>query len=263
VKGGTVYVLEVNPRASRTVPFVSKAIGVPLVKLATKTMVGESLEKMGFTQEVNIPFTAVKESVFPFGRFLGVDIILGPEMRSTGEVMGIDHSFGLAFAKSQIAAYQKVPLEGAVFLSVKDRDKPAALIIARRLARLGFKLVSTQGTASFLQKNGLDVAQVMKIHEGRPNVLDIVRDAKMDLIINTPAGKATKADETKIRSLAVTRGIPCVTTIPGAQALVTGIESLRKGYEVRSLQEWHEEIQKAEGRGRKTENHGRIATTRG
>jgi len=242
VKEGTVYVLEVNPRASRTVPFVSKAIGVPLVRLAAKAMVGESLAEMGFTQEVKIPFMAVKESVFPFGRFLGVDIILGPEMRSTGEVMGIDRSFGLAFAKSQIAAYQKVPLEGTVFLSVKDRDKPAALVIARRLIALGFKIVSTPGTAAFLEKNGIEVGRVMKIHEGRPDVLDMVRDSKVDLILNTPAGKATKADETKIRSLAVTRGIPCVTTIPGAQALITGIESLRKGYEVRSLQEWHEEL---------------------
>jgi len=127
-------------------------------------------------------------------------------------------------------------------LSVKDRDKPAALVIARRLIALGFKIVSTPGTAAFLEKNGIEVGRVMKIHEGRPDVLDMVRDSKVDLILNTPAGKATKADETKIRSLAVTRGIPCVTTIPGAQALITGIESLRKGYEVRSLQEWHEEL---------------------
>ncbi|MBI3323346.1 MAG: carbamoyl-phosphate synthase large subunit [Candidatus Omnitrophica bacterium] len=243
VKDKRVYVLEVNPRASRTVPFVSKATGVPLVKLAAQVMAGSTLRGLGFTEEVEIPFTAVKESVFPFSRFLGVDIILGPEMRSTGEVMGIDGSFGLAFAKSQIAAYQKVPLSGTVFLSVKDRDKGAAVGIARRLAELGFKIVSTRGTAVFLRKSGLEVGQVMKIHEGRPDVLDILRDAKVDLIINTPAGKATKVDETKIRSLAVARGIPCVTTIPGAQALVTGIASLRgQGYSVCSLQEWHEKI---------------------
>ncbi len=243
VKEKTVYILEVNPRASRTIPFVSKAIGVPLVKLAAQVMAGMTLDQMGFTREVKVPFTAVKESVFPFGRFFGVDIILGPEMRSTGEVMGIDRSFGLAFAKSQIAAYQKVPLGGTVFLSVKDRDKKSAVVIARRLSQLGFQLVSTSGTADFLEKNGLSVSRVLKIHEGRPNVLDIVRDSKVDLILNTPAGKATKEDETKIRSLAVARGIPCVTTIPGVLALITGIESLQKDYEVRSLQEWHQEIQ--------------------
>ncbi len=243
VKNRQVYVLEVNPRASRTVPFVSKAIGVPLVKLAAKAMVGVSLPEMGFTREVQPPFTAVKESVFPFARFFGVDIILGPEMRSTGEVMGIDQNFGLAFAKSQMAAYQRVPLEGTVFLSVKDRDKPAALAIARRLVKLGFRLVSTHGTAATLRANGVEVEEVMKIHEGRPDVLDFLRDARVDLIINTPAGKATKADETKIRSLAVARGIPCVTTIPGAQALVTGIDALKhQGFDVCSIQEWHEKL---------------------
>ncbi len=239
VKDGVVYVLEVNPRASRTVPFVSKAIGVPLVRLAAKVMAGQTLKELGFTEEIQIPFTAVKESVFPFSRFFGVDIILGPEMRSTGEVMGIDESFGLAFAKSQIAAYQKVPSEGTVFISVKDHDKPAAIPIARRLVTLGFKIVSTRGTCAVLRREGVSVDEINKIHEGRPDVLDLVRDSKINLIINTPAGKETKEDETKIRSLAVVRGIPCVTTIPGAQALVTGIEALRKGYEVRSIQEWH------------------------
>jgi len=244
VKGSEVYVLEVNPRASRTVPFVSKAIGVPLVSIAAQVMAGSSLKELGFTKEVTVPFTCVKESVFPFSRFFGVDIILGPEMKSTGEVMGIDASFGLAFAKAQIAAYQKVPLEGTVFLSVKDRDKPAALGIARRLRKLGFKLVSTRGTAGFLRNEGLEVGEVMKIHEGRPDVLDFLRNSKVDLIINTPAGKATKEDETRIRSLAVTRGIPCVTTIPGANALVTGIAALReRGYEVCTLQEWQQKLQ--------------------
>ncbi len=241
VKDGQLYVLEVNPRASRTVPFVSKAINVPLVKLAAKVMVGVTLQQQGFMKEVPVPFTCVKESVFPFSRFFGVDIILGPEMRSTGEVMGIDSSFGLAFAKAQIAAYQKVPLEGTVFISVKDRDKRAALGIAKQLAQLGFRLVSTRGTAQTLRAAGLEVGEVMKIQEGRPDVLDFLRNSKVDLIINTPAGKATKEDETRIRSLAVTRGIPCVTTIPGAAALVTGIAALReRGYEVLSLQEWHE-----------------------
>ena len=243
VKENQIYILEVNPRASRTVPFVSKAIEAPLAKLAAKVMVGASLKELGFTQEVQLPFTAVKESVFPFSRFFGVDIILGPEMKSTGEVMGIDTSFGLAYAKSQIAAYQRLPLGGTVFLSVKDQDKPLVQEIARRLVGMGFKIVSTLGTAEVLRSQGIPVGEVMKIHEGRPHVLDFLRDAKVDLIINTPAGKATKEDETKIRSMAVARGIPCVTTIQGAQAIVTGIESLLKeGLRVCSLQEWHEKI---------------------
>jgi carbamoyl-phosphate synthase large subunit len=248
VKGKEVYVLEVNPRASRTIPFVSKAIGVSLAKLGARVMTGSSLEGLGFTREVNVPFTAVKESVFPFGRFFGVDIILGPEMRSTGEVMGIDTIFGLAFAKSQIAAYQRLPLGGTVFISVKDRDKPFVPEMARGLVECGFKLVSTRGTAEVLRTHGIPVDEVMKIHEGRPHVLDLVRDLKVDLIINTPAGKATKEDETKIRSLAVARGIPCVTTIPGAQALVTGIRCLlTQGSQVCSLQEWHTILRQAEG----------------
>ncbi|MBI1953760.1 MAG: carbamoyl-phosphate synthase large subunit [Candidatus Omnitrophica bacterium] len=243
VKGKELYILEVNPRASRTVPFVSKAIGVALAKLAARAMAGETLEALGFTEEIRPPFMAVKESVFPFARFLGVDIILGPEMRSTGEVMGIDLQFGPAYAKSQIAAYQRLPLGGRVFVSVKDADKPWVAEIARRLAAMGFSIVSTSGTAEVLKASGLAVEEVKKIHEGRPNVLDLVLDLKVDLIINTPAGKATKADETKIRSLAVARGIPCVTTIPGALALTTGIASLLKeGIRICSLQEWHETI---------------------
>ena len=261
VKDGQVYVLEVNPRASRTVPFVSKAIAVPLVKLATLVMTGSRLRELGFTQEVRLPFTAVKESVFPFARFFGVDIILGPEMRSTGEVMGIDTTFGMAFAKAQMATYQKVPLEGTVFLSVKDRDKPAALGIARRLVQLGFQIVSTRGTAATLRQHGVQAGEVKKIYEGRPDVLDFLRDSKVDLIINTPAGKATKEDETKIRSLAVSRGIPCVTTIPGAQALVTGIDALKnQGYGVCSLQEWHERIRAGQSSG--SSRSGPVAVAR-
>ncbi|MBI3615691.1 MAG: carbamoyl-phosphate synthase large subunit [Candidatus Omnitrophica bacterium] len=243
VKENRVYVLEVNPRASRTIPFVSKAIHVPLAKLAAKVMTGTSLAQLGFTKEVELLFTSVKESVFPFSRFFGVDIILGPEMKSTGEVMGIDVSFGLAYAKSQIAAYQRLPLGGTVFVSVKDADKPFIPPIARRLVELGFKLVSTRGTAEVLRKQGIPVDEVMKIHEGRPHVLDFLRDSRVDLIINTPAGKATKEDETKIRSMAVARGIPCVTTIQGARAIATGIGSLLKeGLSVCSLQEWHEKV---------------------
>ena len=243
VKNSTVYILDVNPRASRTIPFISKATGVPLARLAAKVMAGESLKTVGFTEEVSLPFTAVKESVFPFSRFFGVDIILGPEMKSTGEVMGLDAQFGLAYAKSQIAAYQRVPLGGTVFLSVKDADKPQAAEIAKHLVEMGFKVVSTRGTADVLRSRGIPVSDVMKIHEGRPHVLDFLRDAKVDLIINTPAGKATKEDERKIRSLAVARGIPCMTTIQGAWALVTGIRSLLiQGLSVCSIQEWHEKI---------------------
>ncbi len=243
VKGSSVYVLEVNPRASRTIPFVSKAIGIPLAKLAAKVMTGDSLEKLGFTQEVSPSFTSVKESVFPFSRFFGVDILLGPEMKSTGEVMGIDTSFGLAYAKSQIAAYSRVPLGGTVFLSVKDSDKIQAAEVARRFVEMGFKLVSTRGTAEVLRLRGIPVSEVMKIHEGRPHVLDFLRDSKVDIVINPPSGRATKEDETKIRSLAVARGIPCMTTIQGAQALVKGIASLlAQGLNVCSLQEWHEKL---------------------
>ena len=243
VKGKTVYVLEVNPRASRTAPFVSKAIGVPLAKLAAQVMVGRTLESLGFTQEIIPPHIAVKESVFPFARFFGVDIILGPEMKSTGEVMGLDAEFGTAYAKSQVAAYQRLPTEGTVFLSVKDKDKRAAVPVARRLIELGFAIVATRGTAEALRREKLPVAEILKISEGRPNILDLVRDGRVHLIINTPSGKATRSDETPIRSLAVAKGIPCITTMPGAQASVSGIEALRRGpLPVRSLQEWHEAL---------------------
>jgi len=243
VKGRAVYVLEVNPRASRTVPFVAKAIGVPLAKLAAKVMVGLTLDHLGFTREIVPPHIAVKESVFPFARFFGVDIILGPEMKSTGEVMGLDAAFGPAFAKSQLAAYQQLPIEGTVFFSVKDKDKRAAGPIARQLIQQGFLIVATRGTAEFLQREGMVVEEVHKIHEGRPHVLDLIRDGKVNLIVNTPSGKATKSDEALIRSLAVAKGIPCITTIPGAQATVSGIEALRRGgLSVRSLQEWHHAI---------------------
>ena len=252
VKGSTLYVLEVNPRASRTVPFIAKAIGLPLAKLAAKVMTGKTLTQLGFTEEIVPPHVAVKESVFPFSRFFGVDILLGPEMKSTGEVMGLDATFGPAFAKSQFGAYQLLPTEGKVFLSVKDKDKPTAIRIAKRLIELGFSIVATKGTADHLSHEGLEVTHVNKLHEGRPNVLDLIRDSQVDLIINTPAGKATRVDETRIRSLAVARGIPCITTVQGAQASVSGIGALQKGkIKVRSLQEWHQSMQqnlKAKGK---------------
>jgi carbamoyl-phosphate synthase large subunit len=241
VKNNIVYVLEVNPRASRTIPFVSKAIGVPLAKLATKTMLGKSLEGLGFTQEKEIEHVAVKESVFPFIRFPGVDAILGPEMKSTGEVMGIDSSFGAAYLKSQIAAGQKLPQKGNVFISVKSQDKRGIVFIAKKLADLGFHIMATSGTANVLLKNEIEVKILPKLHEGRPNIIDFIKDGKVNLIINTPAGKATKEDETKIRSHAILYSVPLITTIAGAQASVNGIEYLIKKPQmnIKSLQEYH------------------------
>ena len=241
VKNNIVYVLEVNPRASRTVPFVSKAVGVPLAKLATKIMLGKTLEELGFTKEKKIGYVAVKESVFPFIRFPGVDAILGPEMKSTGEVMGIDDTFGKAYAKSQIAAGQNLPLKGDVFISVKNQDKRNIIFVAKKLADLGFKIMATSGTAEALKSNDIEVEVLCKLHEGRPNIVDLIKDGKVALIINTPAGKVTKEDETKIRSQAILYNVPLVTTISGAQATVNGIESLfkKKQLSVKSLQEYH------------------------
>ena len=240
VKGDKVYVLEVNPRASRTVPFVSKVIGVPLAKLATKAMLGEKLKDLGFTQEVTPKHFAIKESVFPFNRFPGVDIILGPEMKSTGEVMGIDKDFGQAYIKSQIAAGQRLPKKGNVFISVADRDKRAVLFIAKKLDDLGFHIYASSGTAAALEKNNILVKVLPKIAEGRPNVLDLMKDGKIQLVINTPTGRIPRQDEVKIRSQVILYNIPYTTTISGAQATVNGIEALTKrDLGVKSLQEYH------------------------
>lgn len=255
VKEDTIYVLEVNPRASRTIPFVSKAIGVPLAKLAAKVMAGKTLKELGFTKEVDINYVAVKESVFPFNRFPGVDIILGPEMKSTGEVMGIDTDFGKAYLKSQIAAGQNLPTQGQIFVSVKNKDKRKIVFIAKRLKDLGFSLVATSGTAKVLQKHGVEVRTIYKIQEGRPNVLDLIKNREIQLIINTPSGKIPREHEVKIRSHAVQYGIPIVTTIPGAQATVNALESfLREKLDVKSLQEYHSEM--------KGVNYARIARSR-
>lgn len=240
IRHNTVYVLEVNPRASRTIPFVSKAIGVPLAKLATKIMLGKTLKDLGFTKERIPAHISVKESVFPFIRFPGVDPILGPEMRSTGEVMGIDKTFGLAFAKSQIAASQKLPIKGNVFISVKNEDKRKVIFIAKKLSDLGFKLLATAGTAHALSQNDLEVEIVPKLYEARPHIIDKIKDGSIHLIINTPAGKATKVDETQIRSTAILYNVPLVTTISGAEATVNGIEALiKRQLEVKSLQQYH------------------------
>jgi carbamoyl-phosphate synthase large subunit len=240
VKGEKVFVLEVNPRASRTVPFVSKAIGVPLAKLAAKVMAGKKLAELGFTKEIRPPYWAVKESVFPFNRFLGQDILLSPEMRSTGEVMGLDADLGIAYAKSQMAANAPLPLKGRVFISVSDADKKEVAGIAKQFADLGFEIVSTGGTAKVLTDAGLKVSRVFKLAEGRPNTLDLLKNREIQLVINTPAGQTPRADEVKIRTTAVYTGTPIMTTLSGARAAALGIAALKKsGYSTKTVQEYH------------------------
>ncbi len=240
VKGDTVYVLEVNPRASRTVPFVSKAIGRPLAKLAAKVMAGKTLKELGFTEEIWTKYWAVKESVFPFNKFLGQDIVLSPEMRSTGEVMGLDADLGVAYAKAQMAANSPLPLKGKVFLSVADVHKKDVAALARTFADLGFELVATNGTATVLEQAGLKVQRTLKVLEGRPNVVDLLKNKEIQLVINTPSGAAPREDEVKIRSTAVMTGTPIMTTISGARAAAMGIAALQtQGYAVKTVQEYH------------------------
>jgi carbamoyl-phosphate synthase large subunit len=248
VKDGQVYVLEVNPRASRTVPFVSKATGVPWAKLAAKVMAGMSLEALGVHEAPRPAQTSVKESVFPFAKFPGVDVILGPEMRSTGEVMGIDMSFGLAFAKSQIAAGSPLPVRGTIYISVHDHDKPQAVVIAQRLAAMGFELVATEGTAAALNRAGVLVRRIYRLTEGRPNIADMITNRQVALLINTPTRRGPTTDEGKIRALATLHLVPLITTMTGARAAVDGIAALRAGsaggalsdhaWTVRPLQEY-------------------------
>ena len=240
VKGGKVFVLEVNPRASRTVPFVSKAIGYPLAKLAAKVMAGKTLKELGFTKEVWPKYWTVKESVFPFNRFHGQDILLSPEMRSTGEVMGLDSDLGIAYAKSQMAASSSLPAGGKVFISVSDAHKKQIASIARQFAGLGFELTATGGTAAVLEKAGLTVQRVMKLLEGRPNVIDLMKNKEIQLVINTPSGAVPREDEIKIRTTAIYTGTPIITTLSGAKAAALGIAALKKsGYGVKTLQEYH------------------------
>ena len=240
VKGDKVYVLEVNPRASRTIPFVSKAIGAPLAKLAAKVMAGKTLVELGFTREIWPDYWAVKESVFPFNRFLGQDILLSPEMRSTGEVMGLDADLGIAYAKSQMAAISPLPLSGRVFISVNDADKANVVGVARQFAELGFELVSTAGTAKVLETAGLKVARVYKLAEGRPNTLDLLKNREIQLVINTPTGQTPRADEVRIRTTAVYTGTSIMTTLSGASAAALAIAALKKnGYGVKTIQEYH------------------------
>jgi len=222
-----VYILEVNPRASRTVPFVSKATGMPLAKVAAKVMTGVSLAEQGYSKEPIPAHVSVKEAVFPFGKFAGVDIVLGPEMKSTGEVMGVSDRFSIAFAKSQIAAGTVFPQSGKLFISVADRAKEHMVGLARRLEKLGFELLSTRGTAQRLEEAGIRVQKVKKIQEGHPNILDFIRNGELKLVMNTPSGKGARTDEGYIRATAVLHGIPCITTIQAADAAVRAMEALR------------------------------------
>jgi carbamoyl-phosphate synthase large subunit len=240
VKEGRIYVLEVNPRASRTVPFVSKATGVPLAKLAARVMGGKTLAELGFTKEVTIRHIAVKEAVFPFAKFPGVDTLLGPEMKSTGEVMGIDMDFGMSFAKSQMAAGNPMPVSGRVFLSVKDKDKAGLLEVAQGLEKAGFSIVATRGTAEYLRQRGITVETVNKVTEGRPHIVDQITDMQVDLVINTVHGAQAQKDSYSIRRTTLMKGVPYFTTISAAKAAVRGIAAIKKDLlQVKSIQEYH------------------------
>jgi carbamoyl-phosphate synthase large subunit len=243
VKYGVVYVLEVNPRASRTIPFVSKAIGVPLASHAARVMLGETLGDLGFTEEIQPGFVSVKEAVFPFNKFREFDPVLGPEMRSTGEVMGISTSFGSAFAKAQLAADNKLPTEGAIFVSVNDADKAGAVPIAGRFHEMGFTLYATEGTARYLRGRGIPSKVVRKIHEGRPNVTDLMLNGEVQLLINTPLGKHAQADDYTMRQTAIANRISYTTTLSAARAASDAVLSLRSRQPaVKALQDWHAEL---------------------
>ena len=241
VQNGLVYILEANPRASRTVPFVAKATGVPLAKIASEIMAGATLAELGLTDEPQPPRQTVKEAVLPFQRFPGSDTLLGPEMRSTGEVMGISQNFGLAYAKAELAAGEALPTAGTVFLSTHDRDKPALVPVARELAAKGFALVATTGTAAMLRAAGLAVEEVLKVHEGRPNIEDAIRSGSIQLVINTPVGRQAAHDDRDLRRAALEYDVPTVTTLAGARAAVEGITALQEhlGVEVTALQDIH------------------------
>jgi carbamoyl-phosphate synthase large subunit len=248
IKDGKVYVLEVNPRASRTVPFVSKAIGVPLAAIAARVMLGETLEQIGFTEEVAPAYVSVKEAVFPFNKFREFDPILGPEMRSTGEVMGISDSFGSAFGKAQLAADNQLPENGAIFITVNDSDKRDVTPIARRFQEMGFKLYATSGTASHLRGRGIPTETVLKIYQGRPNGVDLMLNGEVKLLINTPLGKESQRDDYTMRQAAIAHRVAYTTTLSAANAACDAILSLRsRAPSVLSLQEWHARIPKEAG----------------
>ncbi len=249
IKDNVVYVLEANPRASRTVPFISKATGLPLAKIAAKLMMGKKLKELGIKERLNLKHVAVKEAVFPFQKLPGVDPVLGPEMKSTGEVMGIDYDFGLAYYKAQLGAGMRLPLEGTAFISVKDKDKNENIVwVAKKLKELGFRIIATKGTAEFLKRNGVDVEVVNKISEGRPNILDEIINGNVHLIINTPKGKRGRDEGYLIRRMAVDYNIPYITTVAGAIAAVKGIEAVKKRkMTIKSIQEYHREVEETIG----------------
>jgi len=240
VKNTDIYILEVNPRASRTIPFVGKATGVPLAKMAAKVMAGETLRGLGLTEEKILHHIAVKEAVFPFDRFHGVDTILGPEMKSTGEVMGIDEDFGLAYGKSQIACGNRIPLSGKIFISLKDKDKPASVPIAKKLLDLGLSLIATRGTAGYLRDHGLDVEVINKVAEGRPHIVDLIKNSEIHFVINTVSGALAQKDSFSIRQSALQYKVPFTTTMSGARAVAHAIEMLKKKkVHIKSIQEYH------------------------
>jgi carbamoyl-phosphate synthase large subunit len=239
-KDDVVYVLEVNPRASRTVPYLSKAAGVSLAKVAAKVMAGRTLAELGLTKDLEVAGVFVKSPVFPFVRFPGVDTILGPEMKSTGEVMGGSTTFGVAFAKAQLSVGQRLPENGTAFVSVNNDDKANLLPIARDLAELGFRLIATRGTAAYLRAYGLDVDVVFKVNEGRPNIADEIVNRKVDLVINTPLGRESFFDDRTVRRAAMMHEVPCITTLTGAAAAVSAIRAMREhGVGVRALQDYY------------------------
>jgi carbamoyl-phosphate synthase large subunit len=240
VKDGEIYILEVNPRASRTVPFVSKATGVPLAKIAAKIMGGMTLKELGITSEREITHIAVKEAVFPFDRFHGVDTILGPEMKSTGEVMGIDEDFGLAYAKAEESSHNKLPLSGKIFISVKDKDKPGTCHIVKKFLDMGFDVIATRGTAEHLRNKGIEVGLVNKVAEGRPHIVDLIKNKEISFVINTVTGARAQKDSFSIRESALQYRVPFTTTLSGAHAVVNAIEKLLKGkIHIKSLREYH------------------------
>jgi len=238
VRGDEIFILEVNPRASRTVPFVAKAIGAPIAKLAARIMAGEKLADFDLNPDQH-DHVAVKEAVFPFARFPGVDVLLGPEMKSTGEVMGLDTTFAAAFAKSQIAAGTELPRSGKVFISVKDKDKPAAAELARNLCELGFTIIATSGTATYLKGQNIVVQSVNKVLEGRPHIVDEITNGEIALIFNTTEGAQAIADSFTLRRAALTHGIPYYTTISGAKSAMQAIGHLmQQGLDVAPLQSY-------------------------
>jgi carbamoyl-phosphate synthase large subunit len=238
----TVYILEANPRASRTVPLVSKVCGISMARIATQIMLGKKISDVNLKPK-SIPHYGVKEAVFPFNMFPEVDPLLGPEMRSTGEVLGMANSFGLAFYKSQQGAQQQLPTEGTILITVTDREKPAALEVIRRFENLGFKIMATQGTHQFLSENGIHSESIYKMHEGRPNIVDAIKNGEIQLVINTPVGKLGKYDDSYIRKTAIKYKIPYITTIAASTATIRGIEAFHRGHsDVKSLQSYHADI---------------------